>query len=338
MSLLSIVLPSNRNLKTSMASLESAIIYAEKTGSPLIITDNSGDQEKKRHFQHASPQLTYIDTSGLTALENLLTAMAKVETPWLLPMGDDDEIFALDGVAPFDFSSVPEDVVGIRPVSVTWSLEEGVRAVERFALTDAHADERILALNRAAPNTNNIFYSAFRTDLFRDLYHAINDTHPTRGAYCDWVLTFCFVACGRILHDPATLFRYDLGRWSGKEMLERSKLDLYRQAGLPDVAENYWALLRFIDTHGMLMWKGLPISADERQRALAVNARLTLTAFVRHLEANPRDLPPAAHLYARQIQALSSIDQAYELALPVVDALKPGLGEKYAGFLTAVTA
>lgn len=338
MSMLTLIIPSNRDLKTSRASLESAIIYVEKVGCRLVVTDNSEDRAKPSHFSGASPNLSWIDTAGHNAQQNLLAALSAVDTPFVLPMGDDDEIYLLERRRAFDLSTLSDDVIGVRPVSMSWCLTGGVTRVDRYPLAQQHSDERLNGLIAAAPSNNSLFYSTFRTGLFIDLLLAFDNNHPTRGAYCDWTLTFCLVAAGRILHDPATLFRYDLGRWSSKESLARTKLDLYLKAGLSREAETYWALLRFVDTHGMLAWKGLPLDRDERLRAMTVNAQLSLSVFLREIEASPAAWPPAAHVFARLARTISSPEQAYDLVLPVIDGLKPGLGEHYARFRDAVAA
>lgn len=338
MSLPTIIIPSNRNLRNSRASLESAIIYAEKTGCRLVITDNSADPEKWQHFHGSSPRLTYIDTTGFEAQKNLLTALAEVETPFFQPMGDDDEIYCLDGQERFDYCRVPADVIGVRPVAATWSLDNGIHRLERYCVAQEHSDQRLEGFIDAAPRYNNIFYSAFRTTLFRDLILAFDSSHPTRGAYCDWTLTICLIAAGKILHDPSTLFRYDLGRWADRDSLDRSTLDLYMKAGLPALAEKYWAILRFADTHGMLAWKGLPLHEQERHRAMTVNARVLLTYFMQEVQKDPEKWSSSARVFVQRMATVSTPDQAYELALPVIDELKPGLGEKYAVFRQAIAA
>jgi hypothetical protein len=333
MTLLSILIPSNRPLQTSCASLESALIYAEKMNAQVIVADNSGDPDKKRRFQNVSPHLIYIDTCGFDARRNLLTTMEAANTPFVLPMGDDDEIYSLDGRRRVDLANLPDDVVGVRPNTMVWTLQDGARSMERFELDASDADDRVRQFVKAAPRNNSIFYTAFRTQLLLRLYRQFNACHPTLGDYCDWVLIYCLIASGRILHEPATLFRYDLGRWADKESLEQTRLLLYRRAGLPDEADLYSALLRFVDIHGMMMWQGLPISPDQRQKALLLNAQLALSSFVQSVNSNPNHFHEEARRFAGQIGGIADLDQAFHLALPVLERLQPGLAQKYATFL-----
>ncbi|SMC94193.1 hypothetical protein [Rhizobium sp. RU36D] len=338
MTQLSILIPSNRPLKTSIASLESALIYAEKTGAQVIVADNSGDPDKKRHFENASPHLTYIDTDGFDARRNFLTTMETANTPYVLAMGDDDELYSLDGRRRVDLADLPNDVVGVRPVTMVWTVQDGARSIEKFPLDAENADDRIRQLVKAAPRNNSVFYSAFRRELLVSLYRKFNACHPTLGDYCDWVLIYCLIASGRILHEPATLFRYDLGRWAEKSSLEETKLLLFRRAGLPDEAELYTALLRFVDIHGLMTWKGLPLSDEQRHRALAINAQITLTSFAQSVEKNPGIYHEQARRFANQVPSINNLDYAYQSALPVLEQLQPGLAEKYASYLNSMVS
>lgn len=335
MTQLSILIPSNRPLKTSAASLESALIYAEKTGAQVIVADNSGDPDKRRHFQNASSHLTYIHTEGYDARRNFLTTMEAAKTPYVLSMGDDDELYSLDGRQRVDLAALPEDVIGVRPVTMVWTMQEGARTMEKFPLDAENSDDRIRQFMKAAPRNNCIFYSAFRRELLTNLYRKFNECHPTLGDYCDWVLVYCLIASGRILHEPATLFRYDLGRWSEKTSLEDTKLLLFRRAGLPDEAELYTALLRFVDIHGLMMWKGLPLSDEQRHRALVINAQVALTSFAQSVEKNPGLYHPKAREFAAQVPSIDTLDHAYRNALPVLEQLKPGLAEKYTQYINS---
>lgn len=337
MTLLSIAIPSKRNLANSVRSLESALIYAEKADCQVIVADNSGDPEKRRRFEHASPRLIYLDTTDHDAMQNMMAALGRVDTPFVLPMGDDDEVYLLDQPPRLDLRAIGDDVIGVRPVTMAWSLNDGVRSVDRFTVTAPDADDRIRQFAQSSRNVNSLYYSIYRTSLFRGLFQQFDRHHPTHGGYCDWAIVTCFVASGRILHDPATIFRYDLGRWADKSSLEESKLTLFRQVGLPDEAERYSALLRFIDTHCLIMWKDLPLSDDQRYRALVLNAQMALSAFVPAVEAKPGDFHAEARAFAERSHGFSDLGQAFAMALPVVDRLRPGLGAQYADFLAAVT-
>ncbi len=310
MTLLTIIIPSNRTLQNARGSLDSALIYAEKTGCRVIVADNSGDAEKPLRYRNASSQLLYLDTTGYSANQNYMAALNEVDTPFVMPMGDDDEIYSLDRQPRFDLANAPADVAGVRPLTLTWSVENGVHARDDNPLTALHADERIRQFSDPARRNNTIYYSIFRTGMFKSVFALFDAHHPTSGGYCDWAIVACFVACGRILHDPSTLFRYDLGRWASQAGVEQATLSLFRQVGMPDESEAYTGLLRFVDTHGLLMAKDLPISAYDRERALMLNAQVALTAFVKRTGEKPQQFTPEALTFAAKIPGFSSLEQA----------------------------
>jgi len=257
MTQLSIVMPSNRNLKASKDAIESALRFAAKTGCRFILSDNSGDADKRRYFEHRSPNMTYVVPPNDDALLNQMSALSHVVTPFLIPMGDDDEIYLLDGWHPMDLANVPSDVIGIRPRTLIWTIDNGVRQKERFEISSLDAGERLLEYNAKARGNNSIYYSIYRTDVFRGLLKLFAEHHPTCGSYCDWAITFTLVAAGRINLDPSIIYRYDLGRWAEKQSSVETKRNLFLRSGLPGDAEKFSALLRFLDVH---CFSGKPIS------------------------------------------------------------------------------
>ena len=102
MTQLSICMPSNRPLATSRGSIESALTHAEKTGARLIVSDNSRDPEKRAFLENRSLNLLYHYSPSEDASSNWMEALSLAETPFLLPMGDDDQIYFNAGETPVD--------------------------------------------------------------------------------------------------------------------------------------------------------------------------------------------------------------------------------------------
>lgn len=338
MSDLTIVIPSNRKLSAARESLESAIIFAEKNGCALIVSDNSGDPEKQSRFAGSSPNLTYLLSPGADASHNLLRALEQVSTPFVMPMGDDDAIYRLDGVEQCDLASLSSDVVGVKPRTMAWTIDDGVRIVDRLALLDEDAGQRIETYNREVKGVNNVYYSIYRTWAFRSVASLFCGHHPTRGGYCDWAMSFAFIACGRMLHDPSLIFRYDLGRWAGKGRAEKSATELYQAVGLPDYAVRYEPLLRFVDGFVFISMSGLPIVEAQRLSAQRMNARLMLNVFALAQRGAPQSYSAASAAFVDRIPTMSDPLDAFHAALPVLEELKPGLGVDYERFLATATA
>ncbi|WP_426238915.1 hypothetical protein [Pararhizobium sp. DWP1-1-3] len=333
MTQLTLCMPSNRNLQHSASAIETALIYADKRDCRLVVSDNSGDPQKRARYENSHPRLTYVVPDGDGGLQNMASALSKVETPFLMPMGDDDEIYGLDDKQPLDLSALPGDVIGVRPQTFIWTNEKGVQQVDRFAITAGDAGGRLLEYNGKANGNNGLYYSMYRSDLFKGLFSLFSDAHPTHGGYCDWALSFAFSAAGKFLTDTSTIYRYDLGRWASSSKLEAAKTSLYLQAGLPDTAEHFSALLRFIDVHVFLI--SLPLPDAERRTAQMANARLALRTFLHEVTKTPDQYDPEVVYLAELTGQTPDLDTAFQISLLIIDRLQEGLAEKYVRFMKA---
>jgi len=335
---LSICMPSNRNLKRSRRAIESALAYAEATDARLILSDNSRDPEKRACFEGCSPRLVYVVPDNDDPMFNMMTALSRVETPFLLPMGDDDEVHVLEGEAGVDLSSLPADVAGVRPRTQIWTHDGGVARTERFTIDADAADQRLLEYNQKAKGNNTIYYSIYRTSLFKPLLELFNAAHPTRGGYCDWALCLSLFACGRMVHDPSMVYRYDMGRWAEQKSIDDTKLFLYRMVGLPDTAEDFWALLTFVDLYIFLMRGSLPLTAPERQNALMMACRIALATFIRDVQANAEKFDETTRYLVELIEQETDLNSIFQIALMLTDCIQPGLKERYVRFFQAAVA
>lgn len=332
MTQLTLCMPSNRDLRHSAGAIETALIYADKRDCRLIISDNSGDPRKRAHYENSHPRLTYVVPDGDNGLQNMISALSKVETPFLMPMGDDDEIYGLDDEQPLDLSALPGDVIGVRPQTFIWTNEKGVQHVDRFSITADDAGARLLEYNGKANGNNAFYYSVYRSDIFKGLFSLFSQAHPTHGGYCDWALSFALCAAGKFLFDASTIYRYDLGRWASHRGLEEAKASLYRQAGLPDTAEHFSALLRFLDIHIFLI--SLPLSDAERRNAQMTNGRL-LRTFLQEVTKAPDRYDPEVVYLAELAGQTPDLDTAFQISLLIIDRLQTGLAEKYVRFVKA---
>jgi hypothetical protein len=333
MTQLTLCMPSNRDLQHSASAIETALIYADKRDCRLVVSDNSGDPEKRARYENSHPRLTYVVPDGDGGLQNMASALSKVETPFLMPMGDDDEIYGLDAKQPLDLSDLPGDVIGVRPQTFIWTNEKGVQQVDRFSISADDAGGRLLEYNGKANGNNALYYSVYRSDLFKSLFSLFSQAHPTHGGYCDWALSFAFCAAGKFLTDTSTIYRYDLGRWASSSKLEAAKTSLYLQAGLPDTAEHFSALLRFIDVHVFLI--SLPLTDAERRNAQTTNARLALRTFLHEVTKAPDQYDPEVVYLAELTGQTPDLDTAFQISLLIIDRLQEGLAEKYVRFVKA---
>lgn len=333
MTQLTLCMPSNRDLRNSASAIETALIYAEKRNYRLVVSDNSGDPQKRARYENSSPHLTYVVPDGDSALQNMVHALSAVETPFLMPMGDDDEIYGLDDRPMFDLEAAPKDVIGVRPQTFNWSNDKGVHRADRFSITADDAGARILEYNQKASGNNALYYSAYRSGVFKALFTLFAQAHPTCGGYCDWALSFALCATGKFLYDPSTIYRYDLGRWASATGIEAANTSLYQAAGLPGTAERFSALLRFIDTHVFLM--GMPLSDGQRQNAQMTNARIALGSFLQKVANAPDQYDPEVVYLAELVGETPDLTSAFQISLLITDRLQEGLAAKYVRFVQA---
>ncbi|WP_156392459.1 hypothetical protein [Rhizobium sp. Root482] len=336
MPLLSICMPSNRDLAGSRGAIESALAYAQGTGARLIISDNSADPLKRAFLEGlSSPSLTHISSTASDAMGNWMSTLSRVDTPFVLPMGDDDELHLVDGAVPIDLAGLPADVAGVRPLTEIWTAQDGVHHSEAFTIDAPSPSGRLAEYSAKAQGNNSIYYSIYRTSLFLPLISFFNAAHPTHGGYCDWAMCLSLFTAGRMLHDPSMLYRYDMGRWAEARQLDTMKKSLFLQAGLPEAAENFSALLMFLDLHIFSLRPSLPLDAQQRREVLMMNARVTLAGFLRQVREQPEIFDETVVYLCQLIEQEQDLDQIVSLCILLTDCIRPGLKDGYVRFFQA---
>ncbi|MCM2440308.1 hypothetical protein HGO34_11340 [Agrobacterium vitis] len=329
MSQLSIVVPSRRSLEKSRFSLESALIYAEKLDAVLIVSDNSGDPAKAEWLQGLGARVRYLHSTAEDAIANLVNALNHVETPFLMPFADDDAIYVLDGVPVGDLFALPPGVIGLRPQTMIWRDDAGVADVVTANLDAETPSERIQQYIDSIGGNNALYYSIYRSQLFAGILKIFHDHHPTRGAYCDWSFVVTFLCCGKVLHDPALIYCYDLGQWQTSAVLEASFEALLLQVGLPATARHYHEFLLFLDVHSLLGWRDLPLAAQDRDDAIGANVRFNLRVFCNRVARQPDLYPQEVKDAVAALGTAADPETLFATILPVADSLRPGLAEEY---------
>lgn len=336
MTLLTIYMPSKRSLAGSRDAIESALAYADHADARLIVSDNSGDMEKRRWLEGRSPRLEAIVSDAESAADNWRAAFGLVETPFLLPMGDDDIVSFRENEEPVDLSTLPADVIGVRPVTQIWTLADGVRQTERFPLIETTPGGRLFEYSRKARGNNSSYYSIFRTAPFLSLMRLFVDSHPTKGGYIDWAICLALFASGRVLHDPSLIYRYDLGRWAEADSLRQTKAKLFTDAGLPEDTEKFWGLLLFLDLYVLLA--RLPLDAAARQDANVASYRMFLKPFLNSVVETPERFDETTCYIAGLVAAEQQLDTVFQLSVYLSDCIRPGLKDGYIRFFQAASA
>lgn len=335
---LSIIMPSHRSLEGARASIDSALRYCAARGAVLIVADNSGDPAKRSHYADVPGPLVWIDAGDAPIFANLMLALDAATTPFVMPMGDDDGIEAVDGEPAFDFSRLDGDHVGVFPRSLVFSARHGVMQTKSFAVSAEDANGRMEQYIAGSKGNNSLYYSMFRRAIYQPLMHAFVAHHPTRGLYSDWALLLSLVCYGKMAHDPSTQFRYNMENWDSADKIAETRERHFREAGLPPEAVRFEALLMYLDTFVFAMRLASPVPREERPRLGAAITRRLLGAFLQTVAAQPGDYDETVRHLAVMAGEEPDSFVRFQIALLMVDRLQAGLKDRYLAFVRALMA
>lgn len=334
-----ICIPSNRPLALAKGSLESAIQFAAVRNYRVVISDNSGEGAKLAYFSDLPEHVTYLFDGQRTAVENLRACLDAAETEFVLPMGDDDYVEAIAGEAAFDFSAVGPDVAGVRPMLDVFAVGEGVLRQHSFTIEAENAADRMYEYRQKLAGDNTLYYSFFRRDDFREILGLL-ESHPIGTGDMDWALVYALIANGKVLADPSTRFRYDIGKWRWSEGIRDSIETIYDTAGLPQEAIAFEHLFRFLDSYVFAFRRTLRLSGIERIKSLYACAVIFLGHTLHSAETQPQKFAGFEREVALLRTALKDPDDylvdVFDAAAQVAERLKPGLHEGYIRWFAAV--
>ena len=335
-----ICIPSNRKLAEALEPLWSAINYARDAGMKVVIADNSGDAEKKDYFSGVPGHVTYLPDSPSHGMENLVSALRKAESEFILILGDDDYLNFAEGGRPFDFSALDADVVGVKPYIELLDGKGGISATDTFSLDETNAAARVLQYTRKAGKANTTFYSFFRRDVLMSVHETYLAHHPMLPGYSDWALVYALAASGRIVHDPQTVLRYNNARWDDMETAGENVDRFYADVGLPPDTRLYMSLLHFLDIYVLMFRQGSNLPPIEQYKAAYAAAMVFLKRLLFRYDERPFLYGAAGDLMEPLRAAVVSTDpdleRLFELAALIAERLKPGLKQQYDRYLLAV--
>ncbi len=334
---LSVCMPSNRGFQRSFRAIETALAFCEARDAVLIVSDNSRDAEKAAYWQGRSANLVYLADAPLEPNANGRNSFLPVETPFLMPMGDDDEILVRDDHAPIDLAALPANVMGVKP-AVDLFLDGTDLSVPRvYDLGGETPGERLRQYIERNEGDNSTFYSIFRTEPYLSLREFFLTAHPTRGSYADWQMVMALVVAGKLLLDPSILFRYNVASWATPEAVETNAKNLYTLVGLPENFRDYNSLLRWMDLFVFSCRRGVvqtrealaELQAGELSDLLDLGLRI---AVEKSGEGNPTLAEVAGKALKERNPTLKFLHCA-----GVLDCYQPGLKAKYIAFLKAAS-
>jgi hypothetical protein len=332
-----ICIPSNRPLAATIEPLWSAIDYAAATGMQVVISDNSGDPDKREYFRSAPEHVIYIPDAPAFAPDNLLSAITAVDSEFVLMLGDDDFISRKTSAEPFDFATVANDVVGVKPRIEIWSPKLGLTDVNDFTIDGDNAAARVLEYTRKMRGGNSSYYSFYRTSEIRPLFELHRKFHPTHTGNSDFAFVYALAASGKIVHDGTTTIRYNNERWDNLESSSASFEQIFAHAGLPAQAAAYMLLFHFLDSYVLILRQDSSLPLIERYKA----AYAVAMVFLKRLIFRTLERPAAYRLCADLLGPLQAavesedpdLDLIFHIAGLIADRLKPGLKSQYDQYL-----
>ncbi|MBB4066930.1 hypothetical protein [Gellertiella hungarica] len=332
MSLLSICMPSNRNLAASRKSIEAALAFAEARDAQLIVADNSEDAEKAAWWQGRSDRLHMLDTRGKAVFDNYLATIMAAQTPFILQLGDDDMIGIDASVPSFDLATLPDDFMGVRPRTELTVTGQGVVRSKTFSIDSPTPSGRIREYSEKAKGDNSAFYSIFRREPYLGLMRLFGNHHPIKGGFADWAMALALFAYGRMAYDPSIIYQYNADQWSTPEKTAARNLQLFQDVGMPPHTTLFQPLLMTLDVFTFVARPGTPLSREEALDAMSVIGGEMLNGFLNQVVRQPKDYSEKIGYLAELARAETDAFARFQLALIMVDDLKPGLKDAYVRF------
>jgi len=335
-----IFIPSNRKLEESIEPLWSAISYAQARGMNVVISDNSGEADKRDYFAAAPSHVTYLANGPEVGPENALAAISATDAEFVMMLGDDDSIGMDEGHQPFDFSATGGDVIGVKPRIDIVSGAGEVTDTNAFTIDGLDAAGRVIEYSRKMNGGNSTFYSFFRRDAFHSLLDIFARQHPTRVGNADFAIVYALVAGGRIVHDPSTVVRYNNSHWDDDAAARASTNGIFSSARLPEDARHYMLLFHFLDAYVLIFRKSSALETIESYKA----AYAVAMVFLKRLLYRMKESPFLYHATSDLVEPLAlvvestepDLDLIFEVASRLADRVKPGLKQQYDHFLQVV--
>ncbi len=336
---LSIGMPSNRPLAQSRDAIESAHAFCLRNDYNFVVSDNSGDAAKRNWLKDIMQHdgLHHIDSPPCDMIDNWFQAFHATTGDYVLMMGDDDTIFGYEDAPAF--TNIPADVIGLRPAIMGYGKAEGVIRTYASSINAERGAERVVEYLQTAQGANLGILSFWRRDVFEPIMNLWLKSHPTKATYCDWAVMTAISSSGKVIRHPAGCYFYNMQNWLGDSAFVAAQVEkAYSKGGLPAGAVSYERVLNAIDSFIFTFRSSSPLPYEER----FIAAAFTMDLFLKPYRDN---LPVASkHANAAQINSISQqlvgvddIPTILNILLEIVEAIQPGLAQKYRDFNIAAT-
>lgn len=332
MPLLSICLPTKRPFSTSRNAIEQALVVADLRDSLVVLSDNSGDPEKRAYWENRSPRIVYHPSKAGSALENFLEAVSVADTPFVLALGDDDGVSVDPHHPAVDLGGLPADYMGVRPLTHVHITGHGVLRKKDFGIDGLTPTERIREFSRKAGGDNSAFYSIYRREPYRDLLKHFVEHHPVKANFIDWALSLALFGYGRMAYDPGLIYHYNADQWASPEKTKAKNAEIFEAAGLPPHTDLYQPLIMAIDLFVFVARPGTPLTREDALDAVTVTAGDVMNGFINTVMREPEKYPERIRYLSQLVQAETDAFARFQLGLLMLEDLKPGLKDAYVDY------
>jgi hypothetical protein len=298
----------------------------------VVISDNSGDDEKEKYITGAyGDRVKYIHCPGISAADNVSSAMLGTSGEFIMMCADDDVIVKMSPLFPHR-DDISEKTVVIRPTIALYDRSRGVTRFDAFDIVGGNARSRVDRYFSLHGLKNTTYYSFVRRDVAIESLR-LATLHPlSASGYYDWAMVISYVAFGDLIAENRMIYAYDESKWSDAESSGTSLLSAFKAAGFgPHTADFLWFLVA-IDSFLFICRRGSPLA---RMEALEAG----VAAFSFYLEMFLRGYETSRHLFSaeeqREISRIASIvdvRSALDVALGIIDTHNAALGRKYREF------
>ncbi|MBU3672170.1 MAG: glycosyltransferase family 2 protein [Sinobacteraceae bacterium] len=339
MTTLSICIPSHAGLPAARASIDSALALLPYGEVEVVVSDNSGDEQKAAYYGALQREgFRYLRSSHQDAMHNWSHAVDNASGVLVMMLGDDDIVTALPGFAVPSAQSLA-GLAGFRPAFAMFSEGQGVYRPTNFAVQGARATDRVQDYLVKNGGSNVTVYSAVRRDIWRSLFAGYLAHHPSRAGYTDWSLTFALVATAPLTQQGNLLYLYNNANWDSAEKIRSNTDRGMKSVGLPNEASQIQMALQAVDTFVAICRADLALPADEKLEAgllaTSVYFNSLVGALQKRFESN--ETPTPKLLQTAKI-ALSAQQPAEQLSacIVILEMWLPQLREPYQNFFDNV--
>ena len=330
-------MPSNRSLNKSKDSLEDISQLGKIYNVESIVFDNSSDSDKSNYIENHTHISIYNQNAPMEWSKNWSACMSVASQEFILMAGDDDRVNFLSPPESF-LSDLPKSHIGIRPMFIPFSKNQGILSVESFSTDSETAKERIEQYFSMNNGRNLSFYSVYKRTIFIDLMREFYDLHPTKAGYTDWPLALALVSMGQIKLNTNVIFYYNMDNWTSSEIIRSSNEGIYKNAGLPLDSMCIQSALTALDAFALIARKKSPLPTIEKYEASIYAMNIYFNSLIVALKSgNNKEIANKVELSLGLLE-MDAQDDSQKLInlLTIVETWIPGLAVKYQDYFKQI--